>query len=282
MLAYLFPGQGSQSLGMGKSLFGLFKEYIQQAEELLGYSIEALCTQDPHQQLNNTQYTQPALFVVNAMTYLKTLEETQQIPDYVAGHSLGEYSALFAAGVFDFPTGLALVKKRGELMSQAQGGGMAAILGLPQQEITYMLQKNDLSTVTIANYNSHQQNVVSGPKNDIARAQSVFNALPGITFIPLKVSGAFHSPYLLTAQQAFSDYIQPLHFSTPKVPVIANVTATPYHPIAMKTYLTNQITHPVQWTKTITYLQTKPGICFKEIGPGNVLTNLVQRIYNQQ
>ncbi len=133
MLAYLFPGQGAQTRGMGADLFEQFSKYTAQADEFLGYSIQALCIEDVDQKLNKTQYTQPALYVVNALMYLKTLEETQQKPDYVAGHSLGEYNALFASGVFDFMTGLSLVQKRGELMSQAQNGGMTAVLGLKRE-----------------------------------------------------------------------------------------------------------------------------------------------------
>src|SRR5205823_13876450 len=126
MLAYIFPGQGSQTRGMGGNLFDDFPELTAQADAILGYSIKKLCLEDPNQELNQTQFTQPALFVVNALTFLKK----NQKPDYVAGHSLGEYNALFAAEVFDFATGLNLVKKRGELMSEAKNGGMAAVIGL--------------------------------------------------------------------------------------------------------------------------------------------------------
>lgn len=282
MLAYVFPGQGAQTLGMGKDLFSSFKDLITQADDLLGYSIQELCIKDPQQQLSKTQYTQPALYTVNALMYLKTLTDTQQKPDYVAGHSLGEYNALFAAGVFDFATGLALVQKRGELMSQAQGGGMAAIIGMKQQDITQVLKDNDLSTITVANYNTYQQLVISGPKADIERAQTAFSTLTGVTFIALNVSGAFHSPYMLAAQQAFSAFLQPFEFATPRLPVIANVNATPYHPSVIKTNLVNQITHPVEWVKTIEYLQTKPGITIKEVGPGTVLSGLMRRIGNKQ
>jgi malonyl CoA-acyl carrier protein transacylase len=281
MLAYLFPGQGSQVHGMGKELFALFNDYTAQADELLGYSIKQLCTEDTYQQLNQTQYTQPALYVVNAFMYLKTLEENPK-PDYVAGHSLGEYNALLAAGVFDFATGLALVKKRGELMSQAHGGGMAAVLGLPLLELTQILHDHELSTVSIANYNSYQQLVISGPKGDIERTQKVLAPLTGVSFISLPVSGAFHSPYMMAAQQAFSTFLHSFKFAIPCLPVIANVNAAPYHPAIIKTNLTHQITSPVKWTKTIEYLQTKPEITFNEIGPGNVLSGLIRRINKKQ
>ncbi|MDI1351801.1 MAG: acyltransferase domain-containing protein, partial [bacterium] len=195
MRAYLFPGQGSQCRGMGKELFALFPDYTAQANELLGYSIEALCVEDAQQQLNKTEYTQPALYIVNALTYLSLIKETNQKPDYVAGHSLGEYNALFAAEAFDFITGLTLVQKRGELMSKAKGGAMAAVLGLSFAQLTHILEEHQLTTITVANYNSYQQLVISGPKITMEQVGSLLTSLKDVTFIPLSVSGAFHSPY---------------------------------------------------------------------------------------
>ncbi|CAM4459523.1 MAG: Polyketide biosynthesis malonyl CoA-acyl carrier protein transacylase PksC [Legionella sp.] len=281
MLAYMFPGQGSQKRGMGQDLFEQFPEYTAQADALLGYSIRALCLEDTQQQLNNTQYTQPALYVVNAFSYLKTLADGQPKPDYVIGHSLGEYNALFAAGVFDFVTGLALVKKRGELMSQMQGGAMAAVVGLCDQELTALLDEQGLSGIRIANYNSYQQMVISGPQADIQRAQPLFAGMDKVSFIPLSVSGAFHSLYMLGAQQAFAEFVHDIEFATPSLPVIANVDAAPYHPAVVKNNLIQQIAQPVLWTKTIDYLQTKPNMQFQEIGPGTVLSGLLRRINNR-
>lgn len=281
MLAYMFPGQGSQKRGMGQDLFEQFPEYTAQADTVLGYSIRALCLEDAQQQLNNTQYTQPALYVVNALSYLKVLADGQPKPDYVIGHSLGEYNALFAADVFDFVTGLALVKKRGELMSQMQGGGMAAVIGLSSQELTTLLEEQGLAGVRIANYNSYQQMVISGPQADIQRAQPLFAGMDKVSFIPLSVSGAFHSLYMLSAQQAFAEFVHGVEFATPSIPVIANVDAAPYHPAVVKSNLIQQIAQPVLWTKTIEYLQTKPNIHFQEIGPGTVLSGLLRRINNK-
>lgn len=282
MLAYLFPGQGAQMRGMGADLFEHFSEYTAQADDLLGYSIQELCIEDKDNHLNKTQYTQPALYVVNALMYLKTLEETQQKPDYVAGHSLGEYNALFAAGVFDFITGLSLVQKRGELMSQSQNGGMLAVLGLKREQLTEFLKEQHLTTLNIANYNSYHQLVISGPRGDINRAQLLLSNNNGAHCIPLAVSGAFHSLLMQEAQHIFTDFIQSMSFSTPYIPVIANIDAKPYHPAVIKTNLTQHITHSVEWTKTIEYLQTKADIHFKEIGPGRVLTNLLKKIANQE
>lgn len=281
MLTYLFPGQGAQFKGMGKELFQQFAEHTAIADELLGYSIETLCTEDPDSLLRNTLYTQPALYVVNALSYLHSLEHTGEKPDYVAGHSLGEYNALFAAGVFDFSVGLTLVKKRSELMSKApKGGGMAAVLGLTEQELLHILSTHDINTVTIANYNSYQQMVISGPANDIARVGSLLELNKKVRVIPLSVSGAFHSSYMSEAQHSFSEFLEPFMFSVPRIPIISNINADLYHPAMIKKHLAQQITHSVEWTKTMDFLKVKPNMNFKEIGPGTVLTGLLQRIVN--
>ncbi|MBF0103655.1 MAG: acyltransferase domain-containing protein, partial [Desulfobacterales bacterium] len=135
MLTFVFPGQGSQKTGMGESLFDEYKELTAQADEILGYSIKQLCLENLENNLQKTQFTQPALYVVNALSYLKKLDEVGKKPDFVAGHSLGEYNALLAANAFDFETGLKLVQKRGELMSKAIGGGMAAVIGFNRDQI---------------------------------------------------------------------------------------------------------------------------------------------------
>lgn len=278
MLAYVFPGQGSQKVGMGRDLFSHYRNQTEMADEILGYSIKSLCVEDNNHQLNQTQYTQPALYTVNALMYLKALEENKQPPDYVAGHSLGEYNALFAAGVFDFATGLKLVQKRGELMSQAKDGEMAAVLGLNRCQVEKALAQHQLSAISIANDNSYQQLVISGSKNEMCQAQNIFSNQPGIHYISLPVSGAFHSPLMNPAQKEFAKFLQNFNFSMPKIPVLSNVTAKPYHPAVITSNLTKHLSHPVQWTQTIEYLLTKPTIEFKEIGPGNVLEKLIKSI----
>ncbi len=279
MLTFLFPGQGSQFKGMGGTLFDEFSNLTQKADALLGYSIKKLCLEDPEQQLNQTQFTQPAIYIVSALNYLKKIQETNLKPDYAAGHSLGEYSALFAADVFDFETGIKLVKKRGELMSKAEGGGMAAIMGLTAEKIQEIIAENNLLGITIANFNSDSQSVISGLKNDIEHAQSIFKNFSA-TFIPLKVSGAFHSHLMETAHQEFNIYLQQFVFNIPSLPVLANVNAKPYHPLIIQKNLSDQMTHSVQWTQTIRYLLSQGAMEFAEIGPGNVLTGLLKNIQN--
>ena len=163
MKTYMFPGQGSQARGMGGSLFDEFPELTDKADKILGYSIKELCLEDPRKELKNTQFTQPALYVVNALSYYKRIQETGETPDYVAGHSLGEFNALLAAECFDFETGLKLVKKRGELMSQATDGAMAAILNANREQVETLLKENGFKNVDIANYNAPLQIVISGP-----------------------------------------------------------------------------------------------------------------------
>ncbi|WP_437581602.1 ACP S-malonyltransferase [Sorangium sp. So ce887] len=278
LTAYVFPGQGSQVRGMGGALFDELADLTARADRILGYSIKDLCLNDPEGRLGQTQYTQPALYVVNALSYLKKVRETGFTPDYVAGHSLGEYNALFAAGVFDFETGLKLVKKRGELMSQAQGGGMAAVVGLTKDQVQDVLEKNGLTSIDLANYNSSSQLVIAGLKDDIANAQPIFQAAGVRAYIPLKVSGAFHSRYMAIAERSFEAYLDTFTFSPLSIPVISNIHARPYEQAEAKRNLVKQLTHQVKWFDSMQYLLALGEIDIHEVGPGNVLTKLTTAI----
>lgn len=277
MATYLFPGQGSQRKGMGEGLFETFPKLTAEADEILGYSIRTLCLEDPDQQLNQTQYTQPALYVVNALAYQQRLKQTEKQPDFVAGHSLGEYNALQASGALSFADGLKLVQKRGELMSQAAKGAMAAIVGLKVDAVKEVLQNESLDSIDIANDNAPTQIVISGPPDDLSKSQSVFEASGGM-FIPLNTSGAFHSRYMADAKEAFGEFLKGFKFDKLQIPVIANLSAQPYKPIQIRKNLREQITETVQWTRSIRYLLEQGETEFEELGVGDVLTKLVDKI----
>jgi trans-AT polyketide synthase/acyltransferase/oxidoreductase domain-containing protein len=274
---YVFPGQGSQKKGMGAHLFDTFPALTAQADDILGYSIKDLCLNDPTNQLRDTRYTQPALFVVNALTYFHKLQQDPVKPDYVAGHSLGEYNALCAAGVFDFATGVQLVRKRGELMSQAPSGAMAAVLNCDAATIQRLLREHQLDGIDVANFNAPSQLVLAGRRDDIHKAQALF-AYDDVKYIPLNVSAAFHSRYMQAAMEDFGRFLQGFAFAPPTIPVISNVHARPYLPEQLITNLTEQIIRPVQWTDSIRYLMGQGAQTFEELGPGNVLTRLITEI----
>lgn len=279
MPAYMFPGQGSQKVGMGKGLFEEFPELTAKADAVLGYSIAKLCLEDAEGKLGQTQYTQPALYVVDCLTYEKKLKENGGIkPTYVAGHSLGEYAALYAAGSFDFETGLKLVQKRGEIMAKATGGGMAAVIGMTPAHIADLLKAKNLDTIDIANLNTHVQVVLSGKKDDITKAKPIFEEAGCMMYIPLNVSGAFHSRYMTPAKEEFKAYIDQFTINPPQIPVIANLTALPYGPGQEKSNLIDQIDHSVKWTEIIQYMLDKGETEFVEVGPGTVLTGMVTKI----
>lgn len=278
MSVVMFPGQGSQKKGMGDELFERYKNYTDIADSVLGYSIRELCIEDPHNRLGITEYTQPAIFTVNALMYLDMVDKNGKEPEYAAGHSLGEYNALFAAGAFDFSTGLRLVQKRGELMSKASGGGMAAVIGLNETEITSIIENNYLRGISIANYNSSSQIVITGPNDSIINCQQIFEENGAKMYIPLKVSGAFHSGYMQTAAEEFSAFMEQFDFNGLKTTVISNTYASPYSFDKIKETLIDQITKPVRWEESIRYLIRMGETDFIETGPGKVLTNLLKQI----
>ena len=287
MIAFLFPGQGSQQRGMGQGLFDRVREYaaVEAAvNALVGYSMRELCLTDPARRLRETQFTQPSLYVVNALHYYDAIGRGER-PGMVAGHSLGEYNALLAAGAFDFLTGLRLVQKRGELMAQATNGGMAAVIGFGGARTRELLEANGLVRLDVANENAPAQTVISGPVDDVNRAKPVFEKAGASLFVPLPVSAAFHSRYMREAADAFAAFLANMSFRPPSIPVVSNVTARPYPTLnasdAIKAALVNQIRQPVLWLQSIRYMQASGVATFQEVGPGNVLTRLVQQIQRE-
>jgi malonyl CoA-acyl carrier protein transacylase len=267
---------------MGGDLFDRFPDWTLAADQTLGYSIKALCLEDPRGELGQTQFTQPALYVVNALTYRAREQNGGTRPDYVAGHSLGEYNALLAAGVFDFTTGLALVKERGRIMSAVRGGGMAAIVGLTPERIEEVLASTDEGRrLDVANFNSFEQTVIAGPKEDLDAMRPAFKAAGGRA-IPLNVSAPFHSRYMRAAEEEFTAFVRRFELRPPAIPVISNATARPYDAQALTETLGRQIGSSVRWLETVVYLLDQGVTDFEEVGPGSVLTKLVGQIRSKR
>ncbi len=271
----MFPGQGAQFAGMGAELFPLFPQLVEQANDLLGYDVRELCLKNPDNLLQQTEYTQPAIFVVNALHY-KQFVQTRGVPDMALGHSLGETNALHAAGVFDFETGLRIVKTRGALMAAAKNGGMAAVIGLSLEEVREILSEH-CPELDLANINSMQQIVVSGPLESIAAASSVFEDAFA-AYVPLRVSGAFHSRYMAQAEALLAQTLHSVTFKTPAFPVISNVSALPYSANDLPHLLIKQLTSPVRWLDSIQYVLGTGKCECHELGPGQILQNLLEKI----
>ena len=279
----LFPGQGSQSKGMGGDLFERYPSMTDEASRVLGYSIRELCLEDPREELGLTQFTQPALFVVNALMYRARMDEGKPAPDFVAGHSLGEYNALLAAGCFDFATGVALVKERGALMGRVSGGGMSAVIGLEPEVIQRVLHESEEGRrVDVANFNSFDQTVIAGPKDDLAAVKPALEAAGARMVIPLNVSAPFHSRYMRDAQREFEGFLQKFDFQAPAIPVVSNVRARPYEGDMVRATLAEQIGNSVRWLDSMLYLMEKPEPSFEEVGPGQVLSKLLKQIQKRK
>ncbi|WP_439657533.1 ACP S-malonyltransferase [Lentzea sp. HUAS TT2] len=275
LTAVIFPGQGAQAKGMGRDLFDAYPDETDEASALLGYSVRELCLDDPRRELRRTEFTQPALFVVGALAYRRWKEESGTEAAFFAGHSLGEYCALHAAGAFDFGTGVRLVRRRGELMAEAAGGGMIAVTGLDRDQVAGLLRQGGFGTLVVANDNSPEQCVVSGDVESID-ALGKFLQAREVRWVRLRVSGAFHSELMRPARQEFGRFLGGVALGTPGTPVIANVTAAPYEAGATASLLADHLVSPVRWTDTVRYLLDAGVTEFVELG-GTVLTKLVER-----
>jgi malonyl CoA-acyl carrier protein transacylase len=262
--AFLFPGQGSQSVGMGAELFSRFPKIVEQSDEILGYSIVELCSREDATDLNLTNFTQPALYVVSCLQAKALLEEGKS-PKFAAGHSVGEFAALQSAGAFSFSDGLQMVAKRGEIMSKVSGGGMAAVIGMDADKISVVLDEQGADQIDLANFNSPGQIVISGPASQITQVLS-----------PLKDSGA---RMMNEPAAEFAVFLQNFTFSLPQFPVFSNVEAQPYSITeSIPELLIKQIFSPVRWTEVIQGLRQNGVEEFIECGPGKVLTKLLRQI----
>ena len=277
-MVFMFPGQGSQSVGMGAGLFERYPDLVAEADAILGYSIKELCLADPDDKLKRTDYTQPALYVVDSLSCLAKIEDEKIRPDFVIGHSLGDYAALYAAGAFDFSVGLKLVQKRGALMNAATGGGMAAILGMTGDAVASALAELGAGSIDVANFNAPGQTVISGPKADIEAFAPKLKDKGARRVVILPVSGAFHSRYMKPAADEFEAFVAGFSFSRLKIPCIANCSAQPYTDDSIASNLVKQITNSVRWVETVKGLRARGADTFIEIGPGTVLAGLARQI----
>lgn len=277
-LVFLFPGQGSQFVGMGKRFVNDFetKRIFERANETLGYNLAEIIFNGPPKRLKQTKYAQPAI-VVDSFVKYGILKRKGIVPLYSAGHSLGEFSALISAEVLEFETGLELVQKRAELMSEeTEDGSMMAVVGLDVEVIRGAVEGNP--GVCIANYNSPRQVVLSGSREAF---DSIGRELEdrGGKCIELDVSGPFHSPYMEEAERKLAPFIEELRFSDPKFPIISSVTGRlESRGDRLKSNLSSQITHPVLWVDYVKELARQGMGATVEVGPGCVLKDLSSRV----
>lgn len=287
-VAFVFPGQGSQKVGMGRDLVENYPEAIilfNKANEALKeerVDLGKICFEGPEEELKNTVNAQPAILTISTILY-KLLRKNKITPSIVAGHSLGEYSALVASSAIKFEDAVKLVRKRGEYMQSATPAGtgsMLAIIGLEKDEISEMCEKiKYIGIVEIANHNSPTQIVVSGEINALEKLSVMAKEKGAKMAIPLNVSAPFHSSFMETAKENLASYLEKVKIKNPKIPISCNVTADYIiNKEEVRSALIKQMTHPVKWVDSILKMNSEGINCFIEVGPGKVLRGLIKQI----